>query len=148
MDTHQPALACRMAALLKRVLEKDRTGAPLPLPAVARGVRGSRFAIEFGRMLQVRVGAWRRADLNNGPRIGQAQLQCHATARSSNDGYIRRFVGVLLALRRWSIVASLDGRRTLHTLLIAPCAHPSHVPKLLALLFQTTPASMGAIGCT
>ena len=44
----------RMAALLRRVLEKDRTGAPLPLPVVASGVRGSRFATAFGRMLQAR----------------------------------------------------------------------------------------------
>jgi len=44
----------RMAALLRRVLEKERSGAPLPLPAVASGVRGSRFATAFGRMLQAR----------------------------------------------------------------------------------------------
>ncbi len=43
-----------MAALLRRVLERDRSGAPLPLPAVASGVRGSRFATAFGRMLQAR----------------------------------------------------------------------------------------------
>ena len=54
-------LMYRMAALLRRVLEKERSGAPLPLPAVASGVRGSRFATAFGRMLQARSARGSRA---------------------------------------------------------------------------------------